>query len=99
MYFMMAFKIIVMLLDIVIAKAISDALLATPIAVAIAATEFVITMGADDFTDFLTWYFIGLATMVIERVYTDPYIRQQAMMVPVYKARIQARAFKNTGKI
>ena len=35
-------------------------------------TEIMITMGADDFTDFVTSYFVEFLIMCIERLYIDP---------------------------
>eukprot|EP01083_Nonionella_stella_P231407 817137_1 len=96
--YILLFKLIQMLLDILLAANIHDVLLISPLMIGVAIAEFLVTMGAATFMDFLTAYVIELVIIVAERVYMDPQLKHAAMMWPVYKAKIKARLLYAGGK-
>jgi len=78
-------------IDVLFARAMRENLLIAPLMVVVEITEIMITMGADDFTDFVTSYFVEFLIMCIERLYIDPACKRIMNRIPKWKMQIKRR--------
>ena len=91
------FKMLQAGLDIVVTWVIGEWLTSSPLMVAMMVIQYVISMGAAIFEEFLLSYFILFMTLIVERVYIDPYLKTTAHKLPLYIARLQLRLYQQAG--
>ena len=92
-----AFKMLQAGLDIVVTWVMGEWLTSSPLMVAMMVVQYVISMGAAIFEEFLLSYFILFMTLIVERVYIDPYLKTAAHKLPLYYARLQLRLYQQAG--
>ena len=85
------FKIVQMIIDMVLASLMRENLLISPLLVVIEISEMLVTMGAEDFTEFVSSYFIELSIMIFERIYLDPGMKHVAKLWPKWKMMLKRR--------
>ena len=66
--FIMLFKMIQMLMDVIMGDLLREHLMNAPLVVVIEVSEILVTMGASDFMDFTYSYFVELCVMIMERL-------------------------------
>ena len=81
-FFIVIFKIMQMLMDVVMGDLLREHLMNAPLVVIIEVTEILVTMGASDFMDFTFSYFVELCVMLMERLYLDPGLKQLTKLWP-----------------
>ena len=91
------FKMLQAGLDIVVTWVMGEWLTSSPLMVAMMVIQYVISMGAAIFEEFLLSYFILFMTLIVERVYIDPYLKTTAHKLPLYIARLQLRLYQQAG--
>eukprot|EP01029_Cantina_marsupialis_P009699 TRINITY_DN2249_c0_g1_i2.p1 TRINITY_DN2249_c0_g1~~TRINITY_DN2249_c0_g1_i2.p1 ORF type:complete len:4493 (+),score=1584.60 TRINITY_DN2249_c0_g1_i2:343-13821(+) len=96
--FIVLFKIIQMIFDMILGAYMRENLLIAPLMVMIELTEILVTMGAEDFTDFTVAYFVETALMILERLYVDPFMKYMSAVWPKWKMIIK-RKFQKRRKM
>ena len=91
------FKMLQAGLDIVVTWLIGEWLTSSPLMVAMMVIQYVISMGAAIFEEFLLSYFILFMTLIVERVYIDPYLKTATHKLPLYVAKLQLRLYEQAG--
>jgi hypothetical protein len=86
-----AFKIVQMLMDQILAGLLKEQLLIAPLMVVIEISEILITLGASDFMDFTLSYFVELAVMIMERLYLDPLLKETGKLLPRWRMMLKRR--------
>jgi hypothetical protein len=92
--FIIIFKLVQMLVDMVLASFMRENLLISPLLVVIEVTEMLVTMGASSFIDFVTSYFIELTIMIFERILLDPGMKHIAKLWPKWRMMLKRRFAK-----
>jgi hypothetical protein len=86
--FIMVFKIIQMLMDVVMGDLLREHLMNAPLVVIIEVSEILVTMGASDFMDFTFSYFVELSVMIMERLYLDPALKTLTKYWPKWRMQL-----------
>jgi len=92
--FIMVFKLIQMLMDIIMGDLLREHLMNAPLVVIIEVSEILVTMGASDFMDFTFSYFVELSVMVMERLYLDPALKTITKYWPKWRMQLVRRFAK-----
>ena len=92
--FIIVFKLVQMLIDMVLATFMRENLLISPLMIVIEISEMLVTMGASDFIDFVTSYFVELTIMIFERIYLDPGMKHIAKLWPKWRMMLKRRFAK-----
>ena len=93
--FIVAFKIIQMLMDMLMESILREHLMVNPLVCVIEMTEMLVTMGADSFMDFTLSYFVELCVMALERMYIDPLFKNVAKLIPRWRMLLKRKMGAN----
>ncbi|CAM9682036.1 unnamed protein product, partial [Discosporangium mesarthrocarpum] len=89
--FIVGFKIVQIVIDLVLEAMLREHLMVSPLLVIVGITEALVTMGADDFKDFVVSFFVELSIMMMERLYLDPGAKEIWKLWPRWRMIIRRK--------
>lgn len=92
--FLVAFKVLRNVVEILIESFLFEKLLVMPFVVVLSLSESMIAMGSADFLGFTLFYFVNLSFLLMERLYFAPLLRHLWGMWPKWKLMIARRLRK-----
>lgn len=92
--FLILFKLLRNILEIVLESVLHEKLLVLPFVVALSSTETMIAMGSVDFIGFTLFYFVNLSIVIVEQLYLAPLIRHFWGLWPKWKLMLQRKLKK-----
>lgn len=92
--FLVLFKVLRNVLEIVLENLLYEKLLVMPFVVVLSLSETVIAMGSADFIGFTLFYFVNLSFLLMERLYFAPLLRHLWGMWPKWKLMLHRKLRK-----
>ncbi|KAG7401111.1 hypothetical protein PHYBOEH_002994 [Phytophthora boehmeriae] len=87
--YLVLFKILRAVLEFVLEHFLHEKLLTLPFAVVLSASESLMAMGSADFIGFTLFYFVNLALIIMEHLYTAPLVRRMRALWPKWRLSLQ----------
>ncbi|KAI9997870.1 hypothetical protein PInf_002127 [Phytophthora infestans] len=92
--YLVLFKILRAIMELVLEHFLHEKLLVMPFAVVLSASESMMAMGSADFIGFTMFYFVNLTLVMIEHLYTAPLLRRSRALWPKWRLSLQRRMRK-----
>ncbi|KAF1783977.1 Growth factor receptor cysteine-rich domain [Phytophthora cactorum] len=92
--YLVLFKILRTVMELVLEHFLHEKLLVMPFAVVLSASESMMAMGSADFIGFTMFYFVNLTLVMIEHLYTAPLLRRSRALWPKWRLSLQRRMRK-----
>ncbi|KAG3227824.1 hypothetical protein PC129_g1619 [Phytophthora cactorum] len=92
--YLVLFKILRTVMELVLEHFLHEQLLVMPFAVVLSASESMMAMGSADFIGFTMFYFVNLTLVMIEHLYTVPLLRRSRALWPKWRLSLQRRMRK-----
>merc|ERR1711871_482776 len=90
-FFIIGFKLLQVVIDIVLARLMRENLMMAPLMIVIEITEIMITMGASSLVDFITSFGVESCVMVAERLYLDPGLKKMVTYFPKWRLQLKKK--------